>query len=200
MLRLQRVISPALVLVVSFVIGGTLGTSLTRADLNYSSYVWISQSMSSQHEPINVLFTINGTSANTETHIGHHGWNTFVCGGNLYFYDHQTWESTEHHMATGGYCDANRDHIRTNQHRDDGGAGFGTFNMGAAHYEDSPGGCYWPAHRVLSFNAARDDIWMTFGQNGHSTDSYYHGNTDIFNQCDGTSRHGDGWVRRLVIP
>ncbi len=191
---------PALVFALALALGGFVNSPLALADLNFSSYVWLDTNMSSAHEPINVLFTINGTSPNTETHIGHHGWNTFVCGLNLYFYDHQVWENTEHHMATGGYCDAVRDHIRTNQQFDDGGPNFGTFNMGAAHFEDRPGGCYFLSHRPLSFNSARDDIWTAFTNGGHSTDSYYGANTDVLTQCDGVSVQGDGWVRRLVIP
>lgn len=199
MVRTKDALLPVFVLVISTVLGSAGGT-VAVADLNFSSYVWASASMNSAREPINVLFTINGTSENSVTHIGHHSWNTFVCGGNLKFYDHQVWEDTTNHMGTGGYCDANRDHIRTNQQLDNGGTNFGIFTMGAAHYEDSPGGCYWPYHRVLGFNSARDDIWMNFGNGGHSTDSYYQANTAVFSQCDGTSVQGDGWVRRLVIP
>jgi hypothetical protein len=195
----RHLLLPA-VLVVGVSVGALFANPLALADLNFSSYAWEQRSLSANHEPINVLFTINGTSANTESHIGHHGWNTFVCGLNLNFYDHQVWEDTEHHMGTGGYCDAVRYHIRTNQQLDDGGPNFGTFNMGPAHYEDRPGGNCGLTHRVLDFNSARDQIANAFISGGHSSDTYYHANTDIYTTCAGNLVQGDGWVRRLVIP
>lgn len=194
-----------LVIALTFFVGACAGAAIAptaSAHLSFSSYVWHSQSFGVAHEPVNLLFTNNGTNANTETHIGHHGWNTFVCAADLYFYDHGVFEVHDKTMATGGYCDAIRDHIRTNQHADDGGPGFGTFSMGAAHFEDRPGGCYGVSHRVgpNGFNAARDDLGASFAAGGHSSDSYYLGNTDVYTQCDGMSAQGDGWSYRLVIP
>lgn len=180
-------------------LGHLFGASTASSDLNFSAYTWHAQTMSSAHEPINILFTINGAILNAIDHIAHHS--TFhenICSGNQYFYDHQTWEDTERTMATGGICDSTRDHVRLNQQRDDGGPNFGTFTMGAAHYE--VGGCTFASHRVVSFNAARDDIWMDMGNGGHSSDSYYHANTDPYTECDGSVIQSDGWVRRVVIP
>lgn len=184
-------------LTVSIAIGYLFGASTANSDLNYSSYVWHSQSMSSKHEPINILFTTSGTISNAISHIGHHSTLAEgICSGNLYFYDHQLWENTHGTMATGGWCAADRNHIRLNQHNDDGGANFGTFTMGAAHYEVSS--CSGVGHKVISFNTARDDIWMAMSS--HSSSSYYHANTDPYTECDGSVISGDGWVRRVVIP
>jgi hypothetical protein len=199
-------IRPRSLIALAFIVGtfgGFATTPAARAHVSFSSYVRHSPAFGTLHEPINLLFTINGTNANTETHIGHHDWNTFVCAGTLYFYDHGVFEAHDKTMATGGYCDAVRNHIRTNEQLDSGGAGFGTFSMGAAHFEDRPGGCYGASHRVgpNGFNSARDDLGANFSAGGHISDSYYLGNTDLYVQsCDGMSAQSDGWAYRLVIP
>lgn len=180
---------------------GSIAVAPASGDLFFYSYVKYEPS-STGGEPINTLFTENGTFSNTEDHLWHHlSWSHVVCGFTQKFQDHGVWEDMQLQRASGGWCDAVRRHIRHNQQNDAGPSGYGTFTMGASHYEDRPGGCYGGSHRVISFNNARDFIHQQMVTNGgHGFSWIYWGNTNKWDQCDTVDPVSDGNMGRVVIP
>lgn len=149
----------------------------------------------SDKDPVNVLYTINGTLANTQTHFLHHvGW--YDDGGStMYFQDHGVWKPHQWQKASWcGTCE--RDHTRFVEAADLGEPGWGYHTISAAHYEV----VVWCIHSSRSFDAPRDRINNLMSAGGHTTSYYFWANNMASQQCDGVWTSGNGWVLRVELP
>jgi hypothetical protein len=173
---------------------GGLFAQLSLADTSFGGYIR-SDPSATDKDPVNVLYTINGSLANTLAHFAHHvGW--YDDGGStMYFFDSCCWQA--HDAQKASWCGAcERNHTRFNHHDSYGMAGYQDFTMGAAHYEIVT----WCGHSSRSFNSPRDAIANAFSGGGHSVVWYYQGNNASSTQCDGANIAGDGWLIRAEIP
>jgi hypothetical protein len=131
-----------------------LGVGIVTADLSFSGYIWACDGSGTcvGEDPINIVFRLNGTVANSLDHVSHHlGWSD-QGGSNLSFYDHFTvFENMEAQRAS-ACLPCNRYHQRYNQGNDDGGPGWGTWTMGPVHWEDMT----WCGHASRTFDGARN--------------------------------------------
>ncbi len=176
-----------------------LGISGASADYFPTGYIYTCQDTNAcRLDPVNVIFDINGTVGNSQTHLNHHlGW-TEVAGDPELFYDHwKYWEYQESQYGSGGPF-SNRDHMRLNQGNDWGGASWGWWTMAPVHHEYIDWDCY--KHVVDTYNGARDWVAYKFNQYGaHPAQGKARlGNTLPVDQgCKNIKVNGDGdyvWI------
>lgn len=186
-------------IILAFAFGAILGPRPASADVNFHPYIKpTSNGSGANMDPIHVLYTISGTHSNTQLHFLHHvGW-TDQGGNTMYFGDHGSWQGhTDQRGSACGWCI--RYHTRFNTQDDAGPAGYGTFTMGPAHYEEisiSPP-C---GHVSVSYNSARDTIANSMSAGGHFVTWVYWGNNQVIMQCDNRGTVGDGWLVRIDVP
>jgi hypothetical protein len=189
-----RQASLVLVLGLSGFLAGVFGQA-SLADTVFGDYIRSAPVSGPDKDPVNVLYTINGSLANTLAHFAHHvGW--YDDGGSdMWFRDSCCWYIQDAQKASWcGWCE--RNHTRFKHHQTYGDPGYQDFTMGAAHYEIVVG-C---GHSSRSFNAPRDAIASAFQGGGHLAVWYYRGNNAASVQCDQVYTAGDGWLIRAEIP
>lgn len=179
--KLRLIASTALALVLG---AGQVGHA--RADFYWGNYI-------SSGDPINLIFDINGSLANSRTLVEQYLLWSSADGSNQLFPDHSDTpvENTED-QRNSGCC--NQYHVRFNQGNDDGGPSWGTWTMAPAHHEN----VVWcdnglPGHAVDTFDGARDTVVQNFQSRQYTTGRIYRTLNAASRQCDGTSVAGDGY-------
>jgi hypothetical protein len=162
-----------------------VSTSAVRADFYWGDYI-------SAGDPINLIFDINGTWTNTYDRVlAYLGW--YDRGGTTQqFPDHSSSPWENQNGQAGSDCDlCERYHLRYNQ-GNDSAAGWGTWTMAPAHYEQYTW-CGAPYHKSSTYDGARNVVHNAFVNNGYTIGWVNRANNQAVRQCDGSYTAGDGW-------
>jgi hypothetical protein len=205
-------------LVFAIVIGAAAGLgagsrlrSNVHADMVYGNghiavYSFTDAACTDLVDPISVVFFNRATTANVNTHAGHHGRWTYRDGTTQFFYDHRCKQHASQAATRPSWGLPGRFHMR---HAPNTDAFWGTYSLATPHYEDTT----WCGHAVDSnwdeapggFVKAKWEIgyrWHNWN-NGGGTHAFFTsewwGNSDPQWQCDGQPAWNDGWTDLIRI-
>lgn len=180
------------------IVGALLLATAASAEFSPGDYTHNQSPCTTQSrvDPVNIVFYDWGTQGRAENTIETHaGW-TDTSGSTQYFYANGSCYVMSSQRASGGSTDS-RFHIRLHPIYYDNYWGWTT--IGDAHHEDFV--WYCPGHAVdangpsgSGFDQGRNTLADAHYYGGHNTYTYWWGNTQNFQQCDGDYAGSDGYT------
>jgi hypothetical protein len=156
-----------------------------------------STALADRRDPVNTVFTQSATASASKNHVAFHtGWTTPAISLLRYFWSHGSCGPSAWRL---GNLVAVKKFLVDARQTADADVILGKTTV-ATPRRVKKVACAWIPYSLDAFDQGREQLWIRMSSGGHKLKKVYNGNSQSFQQCDGSKPASDGLVYFIIIP